>query len=957
MSYTFFKTGFFMTLCFMGSVIVKSQTIQIDKVVETYSGFGSLGTKNGSILEAEFKYPEGIDISNSGDIYVGDNINAPVVRKINSQNMVSTYAGTGVQGYKDGDVSEAHFSNVYDVLFKEDENTLYLVDEGNHIIRKISPQGIVSTVIGKADEFGYVDGTKEEALFRQPSSLVFDNDGNMYVTDTDNHVVRKVSPEGDVTTLAGTGTPGYVDGLGAQAQFNKPNSITIDSDDNLYVTEYAGHRIRKITLNGEVSTLAGSSERGYEDGLNVNSKFDSPNDIVFHPDGFLLVVDHGNNRIRKISLDGVVSTYAGNGDEIRLDGFATSASFNAPKGITVNSNGDVYLSEYSSIRKIKDFQLEKFSTVEGIPSTYQELSISGSNLLEDVIITAPVGFEVSTNSFSGYNTTLVIPSATHLSIKIYLRISSESSVGNKGGDLIITSNGIPSLTLTLEADVDERQAKPTIGIGYKTSLFAGSGLEGFTDGSNSAAQFSFPAHMAFDNEGNLLVADQFNHSIRKIDKDSNVTTVAGTGVAGDVVGDVSIAQFNGPSSVTVDKEGNIYVADFGNHKIKKIDLNGNVTTVAGSTSGNVDGDVSIAKFYGPSDLLFDSKGNLFIADQYNWKLRKIDKNGVVSTFYENGASMKSLDIDGNDNIYTIESYFERIVKISPDGNSQVIAGGTAGYVNSGGTNSRFDRLTDLAVSSDGTIYLTSHINNGFSRVRKIDPSGAAFLLTCCPTYSGYVEGTSSEARFEDPRGIVVGKNDDIFIADAKNFRIRKVEKFQVPSIFSEQGEESNIIDIPIITSGLIGDIHILVPENLNLKVQSQLSKSSHEDTLIYGSYLTTFSLKASLKTSLSIGSYNDIIRIYTEGSDTLYIPIQSYVDKLVSVDDDESEIFEVYPIPTSGVLQVVGLKSITRYQVVDIMGKIVSEGVINGETLDVSSLNPGNFVLKIEGEIIRFVKY
>jgi sugar lactone lactonase YvrE len=218
------------------------------------------------------------------------------------------------------------------------------------MIRKITPAGLVTTVAGSTS--GFADGTGTAARFSGPQGLAVDSTGNIYVADTNNFKIRKITPDGVVSTLAGS-TYGFADGIGINASFKHIFGVSVDSTGNVYVADTYNNMIRKITPDGVVSTLAGSTP-GSTDATGTNAKFNSPNGLAVDSIGNVYVADSGNNKIRKITPDGVVSTLAGSGLRGSEDGIVTAASFNSPNGVALDSKGNIYVADINNkkIRKI-----------------------------------------------------------------------------------------------------------------------------------------------------------------------------------------------------------------------------------------------------------------------------------------------------------------------------------------------------------------------------------------------------------------------------------------------------------------------------------------------------------------------------------------------------------------------------------------------------------------------------
>jgi len=296
--------------------------------------------------------------------------------------VVNTLAGSGEQGFADGEGSAARFNEPRGIAI-DAEGNLYVADTDNHRIRKVTPQGEVSTLAGSGptgrDAGGFADGEGHNAQFRVPFGIAIDRVGNLYVVDTYNHRIRKVTPQGEVSTLAG-GEKGFADGKGSTARFRFPNSIVIDAAGNLYVTDTANNRIRKVTPQGEVSTLAGGRQ-GFADGQGHNAQFSSPRGIAIDRVDNLYVVDFRNSCIRKVTPEGAVSALTRCSEFIKpgrfgsvvdlltfnwnwLD-FGNDARFDLPSGIAIDAAGNLYVAEMFKHRIRKMTPEGKVSTLAG----------------------------------------------------------------------------------------------------------------------------------------------------------------------------------------------------------------------------------------------------------------------------------------------------------------------------------------------------------------------------------------------------------------------------------------------------------------------------------------------------------------------------------------------------------------------------------------------------------------
>ena len=307
--------------------------------VSLYAGAVSTGTViNGPVLSATFNNPQGIVTDAASNIYIADS-GDHLIRKITPAGVVSTFAGDGKPGYKDGDALSAEFNFPFKIAIDAAGN-LY-VTEQNSVIRKITPAGVVSSIA-----YGI--------FYSDPSGLVVDGAGNLFVADTFDNIIQKVTSDGVVTTYAGTGGKGTDNGPALSATFDRPVDIVLDKAGNLYVAEAEDYLIRKISSDGIVSTYAGNGNQGADNGAALSASFGYPYALTLDNAGNLYVVDQANNNIRKITPNGVVSTYAGNESIGATNGAALSSSFSLLQGIAMDASGSFYVTEGGNddIRKI-----------------------------------------------------------------------------------------------------------------------------------------------------------------------------------------------------------------------------------------------------------------------------------------------------------------------------------------------------------------------------------------------------------------------------------------------------------------------------------------------------------------------------------------------------------------------------------------------------------------------------
>ena len=520
-------------------------------VVSTFAGLANnIGSSDGTGSAAQFYLPQDVAADSADNIYVADGGN-DTIRKITPTGVVTTVAGmAGSAGSTDGTGSAARFAGPSGVAV-DGAGNIYVADTSNDTIRKIAPGGVVSTLAGSAGMAGNEDGGGAGARFDGPSRLVVNHAGNIVVADTYNHNIRQITPTGDVTSLAGTGNHGYNDGPAFAAQFYFPRGISVDATDNIYVADTNNNTVRKIAPNGDVSTLAGSLNRGNADGAGNTARFDRPIGAAVDNEGNVFVADYYNHTVRKVTPTGVVSTFAGLASPGNDDGTGGAARFWFPQSAAVSVGGDVYVADRTNntIRKITPAGV--VSTLAGLAGNAGSADGTGSAARFDL----PTGVAVDSAA------------------NVYVADLHNNTIRK------ITPAGV-------------------------VSTFAGlAGSSGGGDGTGSAARFNAPAGVAVDNANNVYVAEFYNNTIRKITPAAVVSTLAGSaGLFGSADGNGSAARFAYPYSVAVDGAGNVYVADSDNHTIRKITPAGLVSTLAGSARvfGSADGIGAAARFYYPS---------------------------------------------------------------------------------------------------------------------------------------------------------------------------------------------------------------------------------------------------------------------------------------------------------------------------------------------------------------------
>jgi len=605
---------------------------------------------------------------------------------------LTVFAGvpSGV-GSLDGSGSVARFNLPSGVAVDEAGNA-YVADSWNHSIRKITPAGVVTTLAGASGQSGDLDGVGSAARFNLPSGVAVDGAGNVYVADAENHTIRKITPDGTVTTLAGSsGHRGSANGSGSSARFARPRSLAVDGSGSVYVADSDNHAIRKITPEGLVMTLAGSAGKvGSADGTGASARFYLPSGVAVDGASNVYVADTNNHAIRKITPEGAVTTWAGSPDDGflgNIDGTGTSARFYLPSGVAVDGAGNVYVVDaIETVRRITPAAV--VTTLAGTPNQAGSADGTGSAARFNMQLRGPNGVAV-----------------------------------DRAGNLYVTD--VSNSTI--------RKISPAGAVG---TLAGTTGEAGTADGFGRAARFSSPLGVAVDGAGNVYVADSLNNTIRKVTASEVVTTLAGTaGKWGSRDGTGTAARFSLPKGVAVDRARNIYVADNDNNTIRMITPSGVVTTLAGTArqSGSADGVGTAAQFGRPGGVAVDDAGNVYVADTGNSTIRMITPSGVVTTLA--GTASRTGSADGV------------------------------------GTAARFDRPGGVAVDGAGNVYVA---DTGNQTIRKIEPSAVVTTLAGAAGQVGSVDGAGAAARFNFPVGVAVDDTGNVYVADTRNDSVRKI---------------------------------------------------------------------------------------------------------------------------------------------------------------------------------------
>lgn len=679
---------------------------------------------------------------------------------------ISTIAGSMAKG-DGGQAINAALASPSGVAVDGSGN-LYIADHNNQRIRKVAVDGTISTVAGNGTYGFSGDGSAATAAsLANPSGVAVDGSGNIYIADTDNNRIRKVDGSGTITTLAGNGTAGFGgDGSAAtSASLNGPLAVVVDASGAIYIADTRNNRVRKISA-GTINTVAGTGTAAFggDNGAATSANLNNPVGVAVDGSGNLYIADGGNNRVRKVVSGGTISTVVGNGTAgFGGDGSAaTNASLNGVSGIAVDGSGNLYIADSYNQRIRKVDAGNTINTIAG----------NGSS-----------GF--SGDGAAATSAALASPAAV---------------VVDGSGNLYI-------------ADQANNRIRKVDGSG-NISTFAGNGETDFSGdgGPATSAALNSPFGVAVDGSGNFYIADQNNQRIRKITTGGTISTVAGNGsygFGGDN-GAATAASLARPSGVAVDGSGNLYIADYFNHRIRKVTTGGIITTVAGNGTAGFGGDngtATSANLNEPSGIAVDASGNLYIADEGNHRIRKVTTGGIITTVAGNGtagfggdngaatsanlANPKGVAVDGQGTLYIADYGNQRIRKVTTGGTISTVAGtGSAGFGGDGGpaASASLNNPTGVAVDAYGYVFIADQNNQ---RIRQIATDGTMSTIagSGTPGFSGD-GGTATAASLNQPSGVTIDGNRNVYLADTYNNRIRRVTPASpdlTPSLLLPQG--------------------------------------------------------------------------------------------------------------------------------------------------------------------------
>ena len=664
-------------------------------VISTYAGGGPPPLRTATPALQVSISPSGVAADARGNVYFGTA--GGVVLRLDGNGVLTRIAGTRGTPYP-GDGSpaiDAQLSASSGIAIDAAGN-IFIADRFR--VRRVSPDGIITTVAGNGT-FGFSGdgGPATDAQLGGVMGLAIDSSGNLFIADPVNNRIREVFPSGIITTIAGNGSAGFSGdgGPATKAQLWLPYGVAVDSNGNLFISDHANRRVRKVAANGLITTVVGNGSVGFsgDGGPATSAQLTGTFSVAADNGGNLFVEDHSSRRIRKVSPDGIITTFAGGGAAgLGDDGPATSAQVGPSWGIALDNAGNLFIADVANSR------IRRVST-------------------------------------SGIITTVA---------------------GNGAGFCCSDGDGGPATDAQLYAEA-----------------------------------------VALDNEASLILTDRAHDSVRKVSANGIITRVAGngtTGFSGDG-GPATSAQLTSPGGVAMDTAGNLFIAD--SIRIRKVSPGGTITTVAGGgtlAGAAPDGGPATSAQLDTSSVAVDRAGNLFIADRINNRIRKVSRDGIITTLAGNGTygfagdggpaasapllGPTAVTVDAGGNVFFVDGVI-RVRKVTPDGIIHTVAGGGSGNCYLDGVPAASIALcyaTGVAVDSAGNLFIsTSALDDGpyNERVRKVTPDGIITTVAGVgPGGFGGDGGPAQDAWLSEPEGVAVDGAGNVYVADYGNSVVR-----------------------------------------------------------------------------------------------------------------------------------------------------------------------------------------
>jgi trimeric autotransporter adhesin len=681
---------------------------------------------------------------------------------------VETVAGSSDPG--DGGPALAAQLGAIQGIAVDRSGNIYLSDTDHHRVRKVAPGGTISTLAGTGVAGSSGDGgPAAKAQLNLPYGLAVDANGNVYVADAGNNCVRRISPDGTITTVAGTGAKGSAGdgGLAVHAQLLTPRNLALDAAGNLYISEFEGQRVRKVGLNGAIGAVAGTGVAGFrgDGGQATAAQLAYPAGLAVDSAGALYIADSQNQRVRKVSAMGIITTVLGG---------SPATGLLTPTTVAVDAWGTIYVGDQSHIvraytttglwRNFAGTGIQGFAG-DGGPAVTARIT-AANDLAADMAGNLFIADGVRARRVAGHAVIATVAGDG------YLRAVGDGGPATTAQLFHPTAVALDAAGNLYIADAGTERLRVVTAQGQIGTL-AGTGVAGYSgdEGPSSGAQLNSPMGVTTDPFGDVFLADTNNHRIREVGRDGRIQTTIGTGIQG--VGQEGLpatqTPLHAPQAVCADRAGVLYVVDTGNHRVLQAGAGAPVTTAAGNGSPGAAGDggpARLAQLNRPMACALNTAGTLFVADTGNHTIRVITPDGNIAT---------------------------------------AVGTGTAGFTGDEGpaVSATLNAPGGVAADDNGILYIADTGNN---RIRQVTADGVIHTIA----------GADPAVPLDGPRGLVLDGSGNLYFADTNQNQVRRLVPQAAPAEPAVEAHPLSALNAASLLPGPVAPGELITLQGLGL---------------------------------------------------------------------------------------------------------------------------------------------